>query len=210
MSNNPEDLFEELETIDLTSLLQEFSEDAMDYIEHGKPSVTLDSEKEWSDETFDEVLSDRFQQSPPRNPWGDDADVEYTWEYLPPRHLFWGNHFAFVIKNLAGTELWIYVDSREQINAFIQIYPDILQKGQVVRFECDYLGLHGWLRGKAAIEKDARGRRIINLAGSKDFESLMGVLAVTPERIEEVKKWRKYVKSNPYWFIRGFREKKSE
>ena len=207
MSNNPEDLFEELEEIDLTSLLQEFSEDAMDYIEYIKPASNFNSEEEWTDETFDEALSDMFQQNPPRNPWGDDADVEFTWEYLPPRHLFWGNHFAFVIKNLAGTELWIYVDTKEQINAFIEIYPDILQKGQVVRFECDYLGLHGWLRGNAAIEKDERGRRIIKLSGSKEFETLMDALAVTPERIQEVKKW---VGSNPYWFQKGPKEKKGE
>ena len=207
MSNNPKDLFEEMEATDLTSLLQEFSEDAMDYIEYIKPASTLNSEEEWTDETFDEALSDMFQQNPPRNPWGDDADVEFAWEYLPPRHLFWGNHFAFVIKNLAGTALWIYVDTKEQINAFIEIYPDILQKGQVVRFECDYLGLHGWLRGNAAIEKDERGRRIIKLSGSKEFETLMDGLAVTPERIQEVKKW---VGSNPYWFLKGPYEKKGE
>lgn len=207
MTNNPKDLFEELEAIDLTSFLQEFSEDAMDYIEYIKPASTLNSEEEWSDEIFDEVLSDMFQQNPPRNPRGDDADVEFTWEYAPPRRLFWGNHFAFVIKNLAGTELWIYVDTKEQIYAFIEIYSDILQKGQVVRFECDYLGLHGWLRGNAMIEKDARGRRIIKLSGSKEFEKLMDVLAVTPERIQEIKKW---VKSNPYWILKGAKKKKGE
>ena len=207
MGEKPKDLFEELEAIDLTSLLQEFSEDAMDFIEYGKPDSTLNSEGEWTDETLDEAFSDTIQRNPLRNPWSDDEDIEFSWEYVPPRHLFWGNHFAFVIKNLAGTELWIYVDSREQINAFIKIYPDILQQGQVVRFECDYLGLHGWLRGKAAIEKDARGRRIINLTGSRDFELLIDALAVTPERIQEVKKW---VGSNPYWFLKGPYEKKGE
>ena len=198
MGEKPEDLFEELGAIELTSLLQEFSEDVMDFVEYGKPEFTINSEDEWTDETFDEALSSTIQRNPLRNPWGDDEDTEYSLEYVPPRHLFWGIHFPFVIKNLAGTELWIYVDGREQVNAFTQIYPEILQKGQVVRFECDYLGLHGWLRGKAAIEKDARGRRVINLSGSKDFESLLEALAVTPQRIEEVKKWREYVKSNFY------------
>jgi hypothetical protein len=122
--------------------------------------------------------------------------------YTPPRRLFLGFGYQFTLRDQIGTPMEVYVDNKEQVLAFIKGFGCVLQQGQVVRFECDMLGIHGFIHGRRPEVRDHNGKRIMPGHGDPEFDKLAQAMSLTPEVSEEMRIWREYTAHNPDWYLR--------
>jgi hypothetical protein len=67
----------------------------------------------------------------------------------PPQQVFHGQRYKFVLRDQSGLALEFYVDRKDQVLTFARGFDAVLRAGQVVRFECESMGIHGWIHGKA-------------------------------------------------------------
>ena len=127
--------------------------------------------------------------------------------YVPRNRLYLGLRYRFMIRDQIGNPLEIYVDRRDQIFTFIHGFAAILQQGQVVRFECDMLGLHGWLHGKSPENRNESGTRVMPRRGHPSFDVLVEAMGISPNRLEDLRIWQEYTAHNPDWHLRKMKER---
>ena len=121
--------------------------------------------------------------------------------YTQQRYVYLGLRIPVTIRDQIGTPMTILFDTKEQVINFIYGFPLVLQRGQVVRFECDFMGLHGWLHGKSPEARDSGGRRIMPTHGDPVFDSLVSSLQISPNLSEEMEAWERYTSHNPEWYL---------
>jgi hypothetical protein len=137
------------------------------------------------------------------------VEEEYDCEpgYTPRRRIYLGLRYRFTIRDQIGSPVDIYVDRKDQVFSFINGFDAVLQKGQVVRFECDMLGLHGWIHGKYPEIRDVDGRRIMPRHGNPVFDAFVTTLDVSPQVQEELRAWEEYTAHNPDWYFRKMQKR---
>ncbi len=122
--------------------------------------------------------------------------------YVPRNRLYLGLRYQFTIRDQVGNPMEVYVDRKDQIWTFVHGFGSILQRGQVVRFECDMLGLHGWIHGTYPEVRDKDGIRIMPRHGNPVFDAFVTALDVSPQVHEELQAWEEYTAHNPDWYLR--------
>jgi hypothetical protein len=134
---------------------------------------------------------------------------EYTPEpgYVPKRHVYLGLRIQVTLRDQQGTPLCIYFDFRDQVLSFISGFALFLQRGQIVRFECDAMGMHGWIRGRGLEVRDQHGKRVMPTHGHPAFDALLASLEVPDGLTEELHAWETYTAHNPYWYLQKTRQR---
>jgi hypothetical protein len=127
--------------------------------------------------------------------------------YTPRRRIYLGLRYQFTIRDQIGTPVDIFVDRKDQVFSFINGFAAVLQRGQVVRFECDMLGLHGWIHGKYPEVRDEQGNRVMPRNGDPTFDALVTSLSISPRVAEELRAWEEYTAHNPDWYLKKARER---
>jgi hypothetical protein len=127
--------------------------------------------------------------------------------YTPPRRIYLGLRYRFILRDQIGTPIDIYVDRKDQIWTFIEGFGSLLQKGQIVRFECDMLGIHGWIHGEQPINRDTNGNRIMLTHGDAVFDDFIAALDISPSVRDELRAWKEFTAHNPDWYLRKMKER---
>ena len=122
--------------------------------------------------------------------------------YVPRQRLFLGLRYQFIIRDQIGNPMEIFVDRKDQIWTFVNGFGSILQRGQVVRFECDMLGLHGYIHGQYPEVRDRNGKRVMPGHGNPIFDAFLSALDVSPQVQQELRAWEEYTAHNPDWYLR--------
>ena len=140
---------------------------------------------------------------------GDIPAPEYTKEagYTRKRYVYLGLRIPVTIRDQIGTPMYIYFDNRNQVFNFFNGFGAVLQRGQVVRVECDALGIHGWIHGKSPEIRDQYGNRIMPTHGHPTFDALIKSLNISPKLSQEMRAWEKYTAHNPEWYLHKARQR---
>lgn len=143
---------------------------------------------------------------------GDTPASESTLEqgYTPKRYLYLGLRISVTLRDQIGNPLTILFDTRQQVMNFLYGFGAIMQKGQIIQFECDALGISCWIRGQSPERRDEDGKRIMPTHGDPVFDALYSTLHIDPELSEEMLAWEKYTSHNPEWYLKKAQERYQE
>jgi hypothetical protein len=130
--------------------------------------------------------------------------------YTPKRYIYFGLRISVTLRDQIGNPLTILFDTRQQVMNFLYGFGAIMQKGQIIQFECDALGISCWIRGQSPEKRDEDGKRIMPTHGDPVFDALYSSLHVNPDLSEEMLAWEKYTSHNPEWYLKKTQERFKE